>query len=46
MPCTNIYNCKNDCENNTEDENEFFSDEKIMSDSSDEFEDEITEDDC
>ena len=44
VPCTEICNCKNDCGNNTEDENEFFSDEEIMSDSSDEFEDEITED--
>ena len=43
---TDICNCKNDCENNAEYENEFFSDEKIMSHSSDEFEDEITEDDC
>ena len=29
-----------------EDENELFSDEEIMLDSSDEFEDEITKDDC
>ena len=46
VPCTDICNCKNDCESNTEDENEFFSDEQIKSDSSDEFEDEINEDDC
>ena len=43
---TDICDCKNDSENSTEDENDFFSDEEVMSNSSDKFEYEITEDDC
>ena len=46
VPLTDIYNCKNDCENNTEDKNGLFLDEEIMLDSSDKFEHEITKHDC
>ena len=46
VPYTDICDSKNDSENSTEDENDFFSDEEVMSNSSDKFEYEITEDDC